>query len=97
MLSYALEGASAPPQYAGRLYSVAGMNASSNGVFHSKVFLRLGRRSGELLVGSANMTSPGLAGNRELVGMVECSAEDSGERRIVAAAWSYLAARLDQS
>jgi hypothetical protein len=97
MLSYALEGPSAPPQYAGRLYSVAGMNSSSNGVFHSKVFLRLGRRSGELLVGSANMTSPGLAGNREIVGMVECRAEDSGERRIIAVAWAYLAALLDQS
>ncbi|MBR1214603.1 hypothetical protein [Bradyrhizobium sp. JYMT SZCCT0180] len=97
MLSYALNGASALPRYAGRLYSATGISASRGGVFHSKVFLRLGRRSGELLVGSANMTAPGLAGNRELMGMVECDREESGERRIIAAAWLYLVSRLDQT
>src|SRR4029077_13408966 len=54
-------------------------------------------RTGELLVGSANMTAPGLAGNRELMGMVECGLEETGERRIVASAWSYLERRLDQT
>jgi hypothetical protein len=97
MLSLALDGASALPRHAGRLYAAASMGASRKGVFHSKLFLRLGRRGGELLAGSANMTAPGLAGNRELMGMIECGVDESGERRIVAAAWAYLEARLDQT
>lgn len=97
MLSYALDGASVLPRYAGRLYLASGMNTPRGGVFHSKLFLRLGRRSGELLVGSANMTAPGLAGNREIMGMVACGSEDSGERRIIASAWSYLDARIDRT
>jgi hypothetical protein len=97
MLSYALDGASALPRYAGRLYTALGIGAPRGGVFHSKLFLRMGRRSGELLVGSANMTAPGLAGNRELMGMVECGPEESGERRIIAAAWSYLEEHLDMT
>jgi hypothetical protein len=96
MLSYALDGASVLPRYAGRLYVASGM-PTRGGVFHCKLFLRLGRRSGELLVGSANMTAPGLAGNRELIGMVECGPEDSGERQIVASAWSYLDAHVDRT
>jgi hypothetical protein len=97
MLSYALDGASQLPRYAGRLYVASGMRAPRGGVFHSKLFLRMGRRMGELLVGSANMTAPGLAGNRELMGMVECGLEETGERRIIASAWSYLKVRLDQT
>src|SRR5262245_15509780 len=97
MLTYALGGASVLPRYAGRFYAASGMVAPRGGVFHRKLFLRLGRRNGELLVGSANMTAPGLAGNRELMGMIECASEESGERRIIAAAWTYLEARLDQT
>ena len=63
MLSYTLDGASVLPRYAGRLYVASGMDTSRGGVFHCKLFLRLGRHSGELLIGSANMTAPGLAGN----------------------------------
>ena len=96
MLSLALDGASAPPRHAGRRYAAARMEARRKGVFHSKLFLRLGRKGGELLVGSANMTAPGLAGNRELMGMIECGREESGERAIVAAALAYLEARLDR-
>jgi hypothetical protein len=62
MLTYALEGASAPPLSAGRLYSVIGARAA--GVFHSKLVLQLGRNPGRLIVTSANMTAPGLAGNQ---------------------------------
>ena len=73
------------------------MAAPRGGVFHSKLYLRIGRRAGELLIGSASMTAPGLAGNREVMGMMECGPEDSGEQRIIAAAWSYLEPRLDQT
>ena len=97
MLSLALDGASALPRHAGRLYAAAGMGARRKGVFHSKLFLRLGRRGGELLAGSANMTAPGLAGNRELMGMIACGVDESGERQLVAAAWAYLEARLDRT
>ena len=97
MQTYALDGASALPRYAGRFYSAVGMAAPRGGVFHSKLYLRIGRRAGELLVGSANMTAPGLAGNRELMGKVESGPEESGERRIIAAAWLYLEPRLDQT
>ena len=67
--TYALDGASVC-RASGRFYSALGMDAPRGGVFHSKLYLRIGRRAGELLVGSANMTAPGLAGNRELMGMV---------------------------
>ena len=97
MQTYALDGASVLPRYAGRFYSALGMAAPRGGVFHSKLYLRIGRRAGELLIGSASMTAPGLAGNREVMGMMECGPEDSGEQRIIAAAWSYLEPRLDQT
>lgn len=97
MLSLALDGASALPRYAGRLYAPSGMDAAQGGVFHSKLFLRLGRRTGELMIGSANMTAPGLAGNRELMGLISCNLEESGERRIIAAAWSYIEGLIDKS
>jgi hypothetical protein len=89
MLTYALEGASSPPLSAGRLYSVTGARAA--GVFHPKLVLQLGRNRGRLIVSSANMTAPGLAGNLEIAGTLECKAADSAERRLVAAAWQYLA------
>src|SRR5690606_30326454 len=88
MLTYALEGASSPPLSAGRLYSVTGARVA--GVFHPKLVLQLGRNRGRLIVSSANMTAPGLAGNLEIAGMVECTAAESGERRLIAAAWQYL-------
>ena len=93
MLSYALEGASAPPRAAGRLYSVTGGRA--RGVFHPKIVLQLGRKRGRLIVISANITAPGLAGNLEIGAMVDCTAEESAERRLVAAAWQYLTRRFD--
>lgn len=88
MLTQALDGASALPHHAGRLYSVTGANAK--GVFHPKITLQVGRKAGRLIVGSANVTSAGLAGNLELAGVVECDAEAAGESRLVASAWQYL-------
>ena len=75
MLTHALSGASAAPKFAGRLYSVSG--ASASGVFHSKIILQLGRRQGRLIIGSANATASGLAGNLELVGVIECDHEEN--------------------
>jgi hypothetical protein len=94
MLSHALGGASLPPQFAGRAYSVSG--ASANGVFHPKVVLQLGRRKGRLIVGSANTTAAGLAGNMELVGLVECDETAGPEQSLIASAYNYVERVLDK-
>lgn len=88
MLTHALTGASTLPIHAGKLYTVTG--ASARQVFHPKLFLQVGRKGGRIIVGSANLTSSGLAGNLELVDTISCGEEDSAEQRIVAAAWQYL-------
>ena len=93
MLSLALDGNSSLPRHAGRLYSVTG--ATAKGVFHPKVTLQLGRSGGRLIISSANVTSAGLAGNLELGGVVECQAESSGERKLVASAFRFLTRFLD--
>ena len=94
MLTYALDGASMLPRHAGRHYTITPVNA--NGVFHPKITIQLGRRSGRLMIASANVTAPGLSGNRELVGMVDCTTEETGERRLVAAAWQYVSSQIDR-
>jgi hypothetical protein len=67
----------------------------ATGVFHPKILLQLGRRSGRIIIGSANMTASGLAGNLELAGVATCTADDTGERQLVAAAWQYVAGQID--
>lgn len=93
MLAHALAGASVLPRLAGRLYTVNG--ATARGAFHPKLFLQFGRRAGRLILGSANLTASGLAGNLELVGMTSCSDEDSGEQRLIAQAWTYASRFID--
>lgn len=93
MLTYALGGASLLPRQAGKLYTVTGTSAA--GVFHPKVFLQFGRRRGRLIIGSANLTAPGLAGNLELVSMIECDDSESGEQQLIAQAWSYVSRLID--
>ena len=94
MLTHALSESSALPQYAGRLYSLSGATAS--GVFHPKLILQLGRRQGRLIIGSANATASGLAGNLELAAVVECDQEISAAQFLVATAWQYLRRVLDR-
>lgn len=88
MLSFALDGASALPRYAGRSYSVVG--AKADAVFHPKIVLQLGREGGRMFVSSANVTSPGLAGNLEIAGLLESDGSDNGEARLIAGAWEFL-------
>jgi hypothetical protein len=87
MLTQALDGASALPRHAGRLYTVSGM--TTGGAFHPKLFLQLGRHGGRMIVSSANMTPSGLAGNVELAGELSCADADGGEQRLIAQAWRY--------
>lgn len=88
MLTHALGGASALPRHAGKLYTVSG--ATATGVFHPKIFLQAGRRRGRLIVSSANLTAPGLAGNLELASVIACDETPSGEQQLIAQAWHYL-------
>lgn len=92
MLTHALGGAGLPRQ-AGRLYTASG--ARTERLFHPKLFLQIGRKGGRLIIGSANLTAAGLAGNLELVTMIECGTEDSGAQRLVAQAWHYLSGMAD--
>lgn len=88
MLAHALENAIELPRHAGRQYTVAGTR--SKGVFHPKVILQLGRKTGRVFVSSANLTAPGLAGNLEVIGHIAASPDNHGESRLLASAWNYV-------
>lgn len=75
MVALALGGGFALPKQAGRQYSVVEVTVGDQGVFHPKIILQLGATSGRLIVGSANLTAAGLAGNLEIVGAVEAGRE----------------------
>jgi hypothetical protein len=94
MLREALDGGLALPRFAGRWYSASGVTAKSNGVFHPKIVLQIGRGEGRIIVSSANMTSSGLAGNLELAGSLECTDEASPQQQIIAQVWQYAKACL---
>ena len=94
MLSLALAGTARTPKSAGVAYLVA--KARAAGVFHPKIVVQIGKDRGRLIVASANATAPGLAGNLEIVAVVECGAEDTGERRLVLAGWQYALRFLDE-
>src|SRR5258708_35882968 len=55
MLTYALSGAMPLPQRAGQLYSVTGI--ADSGVFHPKLFLQFGRKSGRLVIELPKLTA----------------------------------------
>lgn len=97
MVTASLDGAFRLPRYAGRLYSVSGAQGErAGGVFHPKLLVQLGRRKGRLLLGSANLTASGIAGNLEIVSELRATAEPSGEQRILRQAFDYLFRHLDQ-
>jgi hypothetical protein len=75
MVAQALGGDFALPKHAGRQYSVVEASVGEGGVFHPKVVLQLGASSGRLIVGSANLTAAGLAGNLEIVGVIDAAQE----------------------
>lgn len=88
MLAQALGDVARRPKFAGRRYGVVG--AQSVGVFHPKLILQLGKASGRLLVGSANMTAAGVAGNLEVVGEITVADDDMLAAPLVRAAVDYL-------
>lgn len=93
MLAHTLENAIELPRHAGRQYTVAGTR--SKGVFHPKVILQVGRKTGRFIVSSANLTAPGLAGNLEVIGQISASPGNAGESGLLAAAWHYVERFLD--
>ncbi|KIP83334.1 hypothetical protein SN15_12845 [Stenotrophomonas maltophilia] len=93
MLAYAMGSISEFPSYAGRRYTVTG--AKAEGVFHPKLILQLGAKTGRLFVSSANLTTPGLGGNKEVIGQVAASSGMSGESQLLASAWRYAQSLLD--
>ncbi|MBY4638353.1 hypothetical protein K5P26_14510 [Sphingopyxis sp. XHP0097] len=93
MLTHALDGASALPRQAGKLYTVEG--AAARGLFHPKLFLQVGRKAGRLIIGSANLTAAGLAGNLELVTMLDYDSDDESARGLITQAWLYLSGLID--
>ena len=90
MVALSLAEGAAPPKTAGVDYIVHSPR-SQGGVFHPKIIFQVGRDGARVVVGSANATSSGLAGNREVVSRVECAAAPSPERAFAVAVWHYLA------
>ena len=89
MVAMALSNGSALPTALGRDYALHSPPAS-DGIFHPKIILQLGRDAGRAFVTSANATGAGLAGNAEVAIEIECTGEESPEREIVRSIWRYL-------
>ena len=96
MLSLALDQAMPPPRLAGRSYTVSGVTPGT-GVYHPKIVLQIGKTQGRLIIGSANMTASGLAGNLEVTGEIVCDHSDSVERSIIVKAWRFALRNVDRN
>ena len=79
-----------PPRFAGRFYHLLKINAPGNSAFHPKIALQLGAKSVRLMVGSANLTGPGLAGNLELVTELRCDDASDPLLPIIRQAFDYI-------
>lgn len=97
MVALGLEDGPTRPKYAGRRYSVVDARIPNGGVYHPKLILQLGRKSGRLIIGSANLTAPGLAGNLEIVGEVSVDEGDLTGVPLLRAAIAYMARTMDPS
>lgn len=69
---------------------VVRMSPTSNGVFHPKVVLLLGKKDAFLAVGSGNLTYSGFLRNDEIWGAFQISGENSRNYPVLRQAWSYL-------
>ena len=77
-----------PPEHAGSLYHL--VKCHRNGAFHPKIVVQLGEKEARLLVGSANLTGPGLAGNLEIISEVTCSGPEDASAPVIAEAMNYI-------
>jgi hypothetical protein len=90
MIALSLTEGMSAPRAAGSEYVVHGVTGQQ-GVFHPKIAFQVGRDGARVVVGSANATSSGIAGNREIVTEISCGVAQSPERAFVVAVWAYLA------
>ncbi|NVD29120.1 hypothetical protein HUO14_14570 [Parasphingorhabdus flavimaris] len=77
------------PRFAGSLYHLA--KVSVPGAFHPKITLLLGENKGRLLIGSANLTALGIAGNKELITDLVYTPEEPSFLEIFRQAFEYIA------
>src|SRR3546814_18700192 len=89
MAAMALTDGSRLPVALGRDYALHSPPAS-DGIFHPKIILQLGRETGRAFVSSANATGAGLGGNVEIAIEIEAGNEDGHDREIPRAIWQYL-------
>jgi hypothetical protein len=90
-----LSFASHPPRLAGRRYTLVPVR--SNGAFHPKVILLLGKKKGLLAVGSHNMTLSGFGLNRELTNLVTYRGDSQdGSAALIQQAWQFVQAWLQE-
>lgn len=76
------------PRFAGSLYHL--IKVAVRGAFHPKITLLLGETKGRLLVGSANLTALGLAGNRELIADLAYSPDAPALAPLLKGAFDYI-------
>lgn len=76
------------PRFAGSLYHLAKVDVP--GAFHPKITLLLGEKKGRLLVGSANLTALGIAGNKELVADLRFTPEEPSFAPLFRQAFEYI-------
>ncbi len=89
MAAMALSDGSRLPIALGRDYALHSPPASE-GIFHPKIILQLGRETGRAFVSSANATAAGLGGNVEIAIEIESGSEEGPERELLRAIWQYL-------
>lgn len=77
-----------PPRFAGSSYHLIPVDAPQ--AFHPKIAMLVGKTKGRLMVGSANLTALGLAGNKELVTTIEWSKDEPETAGLFAAALDYM-------
>lgn len=85
----------APAPRAGTAYHLA--KRSVAGAFHPKIVLQLGQKAGKLMVGSANLTGAGLAGNLETVSTIAVSEEDRSAAPLLLEALRYFEGHADKT
>ena len=81
------------PMLAGLDYHLA--KRYINGAFHPKIVLKLGYKSGSLLVGSSNLTTAGMIGNLEAFSEIRWDQENIATKGIFAAALNYFDSHID--
>ncbi|EAZ83058.1 phospholipase D-like domain-containing protein [Algoriphagus machipongonensis] len=77
-----------------RNYSISPID--SNGVFHPKIMLLIGKKEGLLVLGSGNITSSGINTNDEIWAAFHIKDLEINHAPIFSAAWNYLKTYFEQ-